>query len=80
MMRTNQQGLGFIIGNTADAQMSVHVVDFLIKLRSEGRILYIVNRSVISFFFAVYNHSRTSCSKVGMIVCSEEQIKHTVLF
>ena len=80
VMGTHHQRLGLKIGNTADAQMSVHLIDILVELRTERCILYVVNGSVVTFFFAVDCHAGTSGSQMGMIIRSKEQIKHTVFF
>ena len=74
-MGTHHQRLGLKIGNTADAQMSVHLIDILVELRTERCILYVVNGSVVTFFFAVDCHAGTSGSQMGMIIRSKEQVE-----
>ena len=78
-MGTHHQRLGLKIGNTAEAQMSVHLIDILVELRTERCILYVVNGSVVTFFIAVDCHAGASGSQMGMINYSKKQIKYTIL-
>ena len=66
--------------NTADSEIAVHLIDILVKLCPEGRIFYIMNGSVVPVLPAVNCHPGTPCTEMGMIICSEKQIKYTIFF
>ncbi len=80
VMRTDQQRLRLIIGNTADSKLPVHIVDILVKLGSKRSVLDIVNRPLKPARFVVNCHSGTSRPQMGMIIRPKKQIKHTILF
>ena len=78
MMRTNQQGLGFIIGNAPDSVFSLHLLHIFIELGTKRCIFYIVDGSVKALV-SIHCHSAASGSQMRMIIDSEKQIKHTIL-
>ena len=78
-MGTDDQGLGFKIGNAADAQVAPHVMDVIVKLGAEGRVLNVVDGPVETLF-PVHCQAGPAGSQVGMIVRAEEQIKNTIFF
>ena len=69
---THQKRLRFIVRNTADSQISFHLIYIFVKLGTKGRILNVVNRSVKSLLLTVYSHSRTPRTQVGMVIRSEK--------
>ena len=75
----NRQRLGFRIADAADTHVSFHGVRFLFKFCPEGGILYAVNGPVKARWSV---NAHTSCfrSQVGMVVRSEKQIHHTIVF
>ena len=78
-MGTHDQGLGFKIGDAADAQIALHVMDIVIELGTERRILNIVNGPVETVF-PIHRQTGAPGSQVGMIVRAEKQIKYAILF
>ena len=80
VMGTHHQRLGFKIRDTSDTKIAPHFIDILVKFGTKRCILDVVNGPVITFLFAVNCHSGASGSQMGMIVCSEKQIKYTVFF
>ena len=79
VMGTDNQWLGFIIGNTTDAVISFHGLDILVKLCTERCIFYVVYGTVKTIL-AVHSHSASSGTQMRMIIYSEKQIKYAVFF
>ena len=73
------QGLGLVVGDASDAHPAVHVFYVAVKFRAEGAVFYVVDGPVEAVL-AVHRHARSSGAEVRVVVCSEEQIKHTVVF
>ena len=74
---TNNQRLGFGVGNTADTEIAVHFVDIAFKLGAERCVFNVVNRAFKSLF-AVNRHTAAARAEVRMVIGSEKQVKHTV--
>ena len=79
MMGTHDQRLRFIIRDTADTHITFHFVGILVKFGTERCALNIVDRPVEAVL-SEYHHAGTTRAQMGMIVCTEVQIKNTVLF
>ena len=78
MMRTYDQWLRFVIGDTSDSHMTTHFLNIFVKFCTKWCILNIVDRTIKSVF-SVYCHSASSCSQMWMVVDTKEQIKYTIL-
>ena len=79
MVGTDDQGLGFKIGNAADTQIALHVMDVIIELGTERRILNIVDGPVKAIL-PVHRQAGPAGSQMGMVICAEKQIKHAIFF
>ena len=79
-MGTDDQGLGLIVGNTADSQMPVHAGKFFIKFGTERSVLNVVDSAVEPVLIVVDGHACPPCSQMGVIVSAEKQIENTVFF
>ena len=77
VMGAHQQWLGLVVRDTADAQVSLHLLHIPVKFSTERGVLDIVNGTVKAVL-SVDGHAATACSQVGMIICSEKQVKQTV--
>ena len=75
----DQQGLGLVVGNTANAHPACHFVDVFFKLGPERRIFNVVNGTVKSLF-PIHGHTCPAGSQMGVIIGSEKQIKYAILF
>ena len=62
-MGTYDQRLWLIVRNTADTEISFHLLHIFVEFGSEWCILNVVNRTIKSFF-AVNGHSSASCTKM----------------
>ena len=78
VVRADDQGLGFIIGDTSDAQIALHLPHVLVKLGPERCIFYIVNGTVKTIL-TIYSHAAPPCTKMRMVVCSKKQVKDAVV-
>lgn len=78
VMRTDQNGLRFVVGDTADAVLSLHFRGFLLEFGSERCVFDVVDGFIKSVFFAVNRHTCTSGAEVRMIVYTVKQIKYTI--
>ena len=76
-MAAHDQRLRLRIGNTADAHGALHLVHVVFKLRAEGRVFNIVNRT-LEARLAVYGHAAALGAQMRMIVRAKEQIEHAV--
>ena len=76
---TDDQRLGFKIGNAANTQIALHVMDVIVKLGTEGRILNIVDGPVEAIL-PVHRQAGPAGSQMGMVICAEKQIKHAIFF
>ena len=77
-MGLDQQGLRFVVGNTADAQIALQLLQISVKFRAEGRVLDIMDRAGKALF-PVYGHAAPLGSKMGVIVHAKKQIQRTAL-
>ena len=75
---TDDQRLRLIIGNTANAKGTVHGIDILVKLCPKRSIFNVMYGPVKTLFIIIHSHTGPSRPQVGMIVCPEEQVKHTI--
>ena len=80
MMGADEKGLGFVIGNAADAQVAFHMPKVFVKFGTKRSVFDIVDRPVKSFFSVVNGHSGAAGAEMGMVVCSEKQVKDTIFF
>ena len=79
VMGAHDQRLGFKIRDATDAQIALHVMDVVIELGTEGRILNIMNGPVKTVF-PIHRQTGPAGSQVGMVVRAEKQIKYAILF
>jgi hypothetical protein len=73
------QRLGFKIRNAADAQVALHVMDIIVKLGTERRVLNVVDGTVEAVF-PIHRQTGPAGSQVRMIVRAEKQVKYTIFF
>ena len=52
-MGLDQQGLRFVVGNAADAEISLQLLQIPVKFRAEGRVLDVYKRQVLRRELAV---------------------------
>ena len=78
VVRADDQGLRFIIGDTTDTHIPFHLPHIFVKFGAKRCVFYIVNRAVKAVF-AVYRHAASPCTKVRMIVCPKKQVKDAVI-
>jgi hypothetical protein len=79
MVRSHNQGLGLKIRDATDAQVTLHVMDIIVKLGTEGRVLNVVNGTVETVL-PVHCQTGPAGSQMGMIVRAEKQIKYAIFF
>ena len=77
-MRAYNQRLGFEIGDTSDAEIALHLMNIFLKFGTEGRVLDVMYGSIETFLLSVYCESASSGSQVRVVICTEEQVKHTI--
>ena len=63
MMRAYDKRLRLIIGNTANAINTLHIIDILVELSPERCILNIMD-SPVEAILAIYCHASSPCSKM----------------
>ena len=80
VVRANQDGLRFVVGDTADAQIAVHGIGFAGEFRAERCIFNVVNCFIEAVFFAVNGHARATGPEVRVIVYTEKQVKYAIFF
>ena len=79
-MGTNQQGLGVIVADAADAgDAAFKFLEVILEFCTEGGVFDIMNLPLEAFFLAVQSHAAPLCAQMGMIIHPEENIQHTVL-
>ena len=78
VVRADNKGLGFIIGNTSDAQISFHLSHIFIKLGSKRCVLNVMNCAVKTGF-AIYGHSASAGAQMRMVVSSKKKIEYTIV-
>ena len=80
-VRTNQQGLGVVVGNTADAGYTAfEFVQITFKFCTEGCVFDVMDFALEAFFLAVQSHTAFFCTQVGMVVYAKENIQNAVIF
>ena len=77
-LRANHNWLRVCIADTADADIAPHFLYVLFKFRPERGIFNAVDISLESEILGIGGHSASSCAEVGMIVCSEENVRNAV--
>ena len=78
-MGLHEQRLGVAVGNAADAEISLKLLDVPLELRAEGGILNVVNRAGEAVR-PVYRHTAALRSQMGMVIRSEEEIQNAARF
>jgi hypothetical protein len=78
-MGTHNQWLRLKIGDAADTQVAFHVMDVVIELSTERRVLNIVDGPVEPVF-PVHRQSGPAGSQMGMVIRAEKQIKYAIFF
>ena len=78
-MGTHHQRLGLKIRNAADADISLHLIEILVKFCPKRSIFNIMYRPVEALFFAIDHHACSPGSQMGMVIRSEIQVKDTIL-
>ena len=77
---TDNQGLGLVVGDAANAQTALHAGNVLVKLGPERGVFNVVDRTVKALFPVVDRHARPAGAKVRVVVRAEKEIEHAVLF
>ena len=78
-MGAHDQRLGLVVGDTADAQVALHVVDIPLKLGAEGRVFDVVD-GPLEAALAVHHHAAAPGAEMGVVVRAEKQVKYAVVF
>ena len=78
MVGADDQRLGFVVRNTADAQMAAHALHFFVKFCPKGRIFNVVDGTVEAFPVVIDRHTGASGAKMGVIVCPEIEVKYAI--
>ena len=78
-MGAHNERLRLVVGNTSDAEVSLHGLHIIRKLGAEGAVFYVVNGAVKAFL-SVDGHAAAPCTEVRVIIRAKEKIKDTILF
>ena len=76
---THQKGLRFVVGNAADADISLHALEITLEFGTKGRVFDIVDGAVEAAL-SVYSHTAAFCTEMRMVVSAEKQVEYAVLF
>ena len=76
----DQQGLGLGIADAADGRLALHLVKDFFKFRAEGRVFYVVDFTLQTDLRVKSRHPPPAGAEMGMVVSSEENVGHTVVF
>ena len=77
-MGAHNERLRLVVGNTSDAEVSLHGLHIIRKLGAEGAVFYVMNGAVKAFL-PVDGHAAAPRAEVRVIIRAKEKIKDTIL-